>query len=150
MVTERELRSDENLFQGQAPVVGDKINVTCRGRSFEARVIWGNWPGRNEHGRQMWSSCSGLKKIGLEHPKSKTGHCDFQNRPLEVKTGQYPHPRCCPKWGASVLGGGGKRPKWLSALVSILVFAALIVNTNKSLGAYVVPAAEGSLTAGLL
>jgi hypothetical protein len=48
VVTERELRSDENLFQGQAPVAGDKLTVTCRGRSFEARVIWGNWPGRNE------------------------------------------------------------------------------------------------------
>ena len=48
VVTERELRRDENLFQGQAPVVGDEIIVTCRGRSFEARVIWGNWPGRNE------------------------------------------------------------------------------------------------------
>lgn len=48
VVTERELQSDENLFQGQAPMVGDRITVTCRGRSFEARVIWGNWQGRNE------------------------------------------------------------------------------------------------------
>jgi hypothetical protein len=48
VVTERELPSDENLFQGQSPVVGDKITVTCRGGSFEARVIWGNWQGRNE------------------------------------------------------------------------------------------------------
>jgi hypothetical protein len=45
VVTER---SDENLFQGQAPVAGDKLTVICRGRSFEARVIWGNWQGRNE------------------------------------------------------------------------------------------------------
>jgi hypothetical protein len=48
VVTERELRSDQNLFQGPAPVVGDKLTVNCRGRSFAVRVIWGNWPGRNE------------------------------------------------------------------------------------------------------
>ena len=48
VVTERELRTDEHLFQGYAPVVGDIITVACRGRSFDARVVWGNWPGRNE------------------------------------------------------------------------------------------------------
>lgn len=48
VVTERELRSDENLFQGQAPIVGDNITVTCRGRSFEARVVWGNWQRQSE------------------------------------------------------------------------------------------------------
>jgi hypothetical protein len=48
VVTERELRTDENLFQGYAPVVGDTISIVCRGRSFDARVMWGNWPGRNE------------------------------------------------------------------------------------------------------
>jgi hypothetical protein len=47
IVTERELRRDENLFEGAAPVVGNTINVTCRGRTFEAKVIWGNWPGRD-------------------------------------------------------------------------------------------------------
>lgn len=46
IVTERELRADENLFEGPAPVVGDKLTVVCRGRSFEAKVIWGNWPER--------------------------------------------------------------------------------------------------------
>jgi hypothetical protein len=46
IVTERELRHDENLFAGQAPIVGDKMIVTCRGRKLEARVIWGNWSGR--------------------------------------------------------------------------------------------------------
>jgi hypothetical protein len=46
IVTERELRPDENRFEGPAPVVGDKITVICRGRKFEARVIWGNWPER--------------------------------------------------------------------------------------------------------
>jgi hypothetical protein len=48
LVTERELRPDENLFEGLAPVVGDELTVTCRGRSFSTRVVWGNWPGRNE------------------------------------------------------------------------------------------------------
>jgi hypothetical protein len=48
IVTERELRQDENLFDGPAPVVDDIIVVTCRGRIFSAKVIWGNWPGRNE------------------------------------------------------------------------------------------------------
>jgi hypothetical protein len=47
LVTERELSSDENYFQGAAPVVGDVINVHCRGRSFDAKVVWGNSPGRN-------------------------------------------------------------------------------------------------------
>lgn len=48
IVTERELRPDENLFEGPAPVVGDEFTVTCRGRTFKARIIVGNWPGRNE------------------------------------------------------------------------------------------------------
>ena len=48
LVTERELRQDENRFDGEAPVVGDTIVVTCRGRTFSAKVVWGNWPGRNE------------------------------------------------------------------------------------------------------
>jgi hypothetical protein len=48
IVTEKELRPDENIFTGPTPVVGDKLTVTCRGRRFEARVIWGNWPGRDE------------------------------------------------------------------------------------------------------
>ena len=48
VVTERELRRDENMFDGSAPVVGDKMMVACRGRTFEAKVIWGNWPGRND------------------------------------------------------------------------------------------------------
>jgi len=46
VVTERELREDENRFEGPAPVVGDLIEVVCRGRKFTARVVWGNWPGR--------------------------------------------------------------------------------------------------------
>jgi hypothetical protein len=48
LVTEGELRPDENVFEGPAPVVGDRLRVACRGREFEAEVIWGNWPGRNE------------------------------------------------------------------------------------------------------
>ncbi|MGI4731238.1 MAG: hypothetical protein ACRYFW_05775 [Janthinobacterium lividum] len=47
VVTERELRDDENRFEGPAPVVGDAIKVECRGRKFMAEVIWGNWPGRD-------------------------------------------------------------------------------------------------------
>jgi hypothetical protein len=41
-VTERELGRDENLFDGPTPVVGDRLIVTCRGRTFEAKVVWGN------------------------------------------------------------------------------------------------------------
>ncbi len=49
VVTETELDSNENLFMEPAPVVGDKLLVHCRNRKFEAKVIWGNWPGRNEY-----------------------------------------------------------------------------------------------------
>jgi hypothetical protein len=48
ILTEKELRSDENFFEGAPPVVGETITAACRGRSFSAKVIWGNWPGRNE------------------------------------------------------------------------------------------------------
>ena len=48
LVTERELRPDENLFEGLAPVAGDKLTVSCRGRSFDARVVVGRFPGRPE------------------------------------------------------------------------------------------------------
>lgn len=44
VVTERELREDENRFDGSAPGVGDLIEVRCRGRRFMAVVMWGNWP----------------------------------------------------------------------------------------------------------
>jgi hypothetical protein len=46
-VTERELRRDENRSTDAAPFVGDIITVTCRGRTFRARVVWGNWPDRD-------------------------------------------------------------------------------------------------------
>ena len=46
VVTERELRTDENRFDGPAPVVGDLVEVECRGRKFTAKVISGHWPGR--------------------------------------------------------------------------------------------------------
>ena len=29
-----------------------------------------------------------------------------------MERGQYPHPRCCPKWGPGVLSARGKCPKW--------------------------------------
>jgi hypothetical protein len=50
LVTESELREDENRFEGPIPVVGDHVVVTCRGRQFEAKVVWGNWPERPEIG----------------------------------------------------------------------------------------------------
>ena len=49
IVTERELRQDQNRFEGLVPVVGDKLTMSCRGRKFEARVVWGNWPGRGPY-----------------------------------------------------------------------------------------------------
>lgn len=46
VVTEQELREDENCFDGPCPVVGDLVEVECRGRKFAATVIWGNWANR--------------------------------------------------------------------------------------------------------
>jgi hypothetical protein len=46
VVTERELREDENRFDGPPPVIGDLIEVQCRGRKFMAKVVWGNPSGR--------------------------------------------------------------------------------------------------------
>lgn len=46
VVTEAELREDENRFDGPVPVIGDLIQVQCRGRKFMAEVVWGNWPDR--------------------------------------------------------------------------------------------------------
>lgn len=46
LVTERELRPDENLFEGPAPVAGDRLKVTCRDRDFEAIVVVGRFPDR--------------------------------------------------------------------------------------------------------
>ncbi|MGW8202956.1 hypothetical protein ACWGM0_10465 [Sphingomonas bisphenolicum] len=46
IVTEHELREDENLFSGPVPVVGDTLEIECRGRKFLAKIVWGNWPGR--------------------------------------------------------------------------------------------------------
>lgn len=46
LVTERELRPDENLFEGQAPVAGERLKVTYRGREFEAVVVVGRFPDR--------------------------------------------------------------------------------------------------------
>ncbi len=47
LVTERELRRDENRSNEPAPFVGDLMIVTCRGRTFNARVLAGNWPDRD-------------------------------------------------------------------------------------------------------
>jgi hypothetical protein len=46
VVTEAELREDENRFDGPTPVVGDMVEVECRGRKFTAKVVSGNWLGR--------------------------------------------------------------------------------------------------------
>jgi hypothetical protein len=40
VVTEQELREDENRFDGPVPVVGDFIEVLCRGASS-----WRRWCG---------------------------------------------------------------------------------------------------------
>ena len=48
LVTERELGPAENRFDGPAPVVGDVVTVTVRGRTFPAEVVWGNWPCRSD------------------------------------------------------------------------------------------------------
>jgi len=50
LVTERELRSDQNLFDGQPPVKGDIVKVTCRGREFNAIVLVGRFPDRPNPG----------------------------------------------------------------------------------------------------
>ena len=49
LITERELGDGYAYSDRHAPVVGDILMVTYRGREFPAKVVWGNWPGR-EHG----------------------------------------------------------------------------------------------------
>jgi hypothetical protein len=46
LITERELRADENLFDGMAPIAGETLQVTFRGRSFVAEVVVGRFPDR--------------------------------------------------------------------------------------------------------
>ena len=48
LLTEHETMADNYLFNGIPPVAGEVLEVTCRGRTFQARVIWGNWQGRND------------------------------------------------------------------------------------------------------
>jgi hypothetical protein len=64
VVTEQELREDENLFSGPAPVVGQVIEVECRGRKFLAEVVWGNW----EHTPHLDNTIRPLRvsEIGLD------------------------------------------------------------------------------------
>ena len=40
VVTERELPKEQNLCNGPTPAVGDLVDVECRGRKFQAEVIW--------------------------------------------------------------------------------------------------------------
>lgn len=41
VVAEGELRDDENASEDIPPLMGEKISVTCRGRTFEAIVVKG-------------------------------------------------------------------------------------------------------------
>lgn len=67
VVTERELRPDENHHEGPPPVVGDEVTVQCRGRTFRARVVWGNWPGRaHDAGRIVPLRVEEIDVDGLE------------------------------------------------------------------------------------
>jgi hypothetical protein len=45
LITEKELRPDENRFEGEHPLLGEVITVACRGRCFKAEVVAG--PPRN-------------------------------------------------------------------------------------------------------
>lgn len=44
LVPEAEVLAENNHSDDQSPVVGDEITVKCRGRTFRAKVVWGNWP----------------------------------------------------------------------------------------------------------
>lgn len=47
LVTERHITPDEIIYyEWPAPVVGDIVDVSFRGRTFKARVVWGHYPGR--------------------------------------------------------------------------------------------------------
>lgn len=46
LITEREMSPNEHVFDGPTPVVGDIISMKFRGGRLNARVIWGNWSGR--------------------------------------------------------------------------------------------------------
>ena len=49
LIAEHELDQGHTYSDGPAPVVGDILTVMHQGRSFSAKVVWGNWPGR-DHG----------------------------------------------------------------------------------------------------
>ena len=48
LVTEHELGIDQAIAHTTPIVIGDVISVVCRGRTFPARVVWGDWPGRDK------------------------------------------------------------------------------------------------------
>jgi hypothetical protein len=50
VVTERELKGDENYSDETPPVMGDRMTVTCRGRLFAAEVIKGPTREQRERG----------------------------------------------------------------------------------------------------
>jgi hypothetical protein len=68
VVTEQELRADENRFVGPAPVVGDIMEVTCRGRAFAAKVVWGNWPERAHSDDEVVSLR--VSEVGLDEDQT--------------------------------------------------------------------------------
>ena len=47
VVSEAELRKDENRFDGPATAVDDLIEVRCRGRAFVTTFIGESWPARD-------------------------------------------------------------------------------------------------------
>ena len=68
VVTEQELGADENRVEGPTPVVGDIIEVTCRGRTFAAKVVWGNWPERaHSDDKFVWLRVS---EVGLDESET--------------------------------------------------------------------------------
>jgi hypothetical protein len=47
LITEHEPDRSIVVIDGPAPVVGDIVTADFRGRRFSAKVIWGNWQGRD-------------------------------------------------------------------------------------------------------
>ena len=63
MVTERELQPDENFFSGKTPKVGDELAITCRGRTFKARVVWGNWADDEKESERCGGAVKGRRDL---------------------------------------------------------------------------------------
>jgi hypothetical protein len=50
VVAERELQGDENYSDAATPVLGDRMTVTCRGRTFVAEVVKGPTTAQQDEG----------------------------------------------------------------------------------------------------